>query len=349
MLNQLAVFKRFTSSVGSGVLCLLVLGLGLVQVNQVQAQSTALTQTPVQTTASDYPNKPITMVVPFAPGTLTDILARILSNKMAEILGQPVIAENKAGADGNIGANFLLASPPNGYTLLVGAASIGAINVTLHKNAKYDPQRDFVAITNIATVTNVLVIGPHVPAKTVPELLTLLKTQSMSFGSSGAGGSMHLSGEMFKKMVQADMIHVPYKSSPAVVNDVIGGRVDMMFCNMPICLPLIRSGKLTALGVTSAGRSELLPDVPSIAEAGLKGYEVEGWFGLYAPKATPPEIVAKLNQVAVKVLQDPEIKSRLLAQGAVTVGDSQEHFDAFTRQERVKWAKIIKEAGIELE
>jgi len=345
MLNQLAVFKRLTASLVSGVL--FCLGLGLAQTTQ--AQSNASAQTPVKTSTSDYPNKPITLVVPFAPGTLTDILARILANKMAESLGQPVIAENKAGADGNIGANFLLASQPNGYTLLVGPTSIGAINVTLHKNAKYDPQRDFVAITNIATVTNVLVIGPHVAAKTLPELLALLKTQSMSFGSSGAGGSMHLSGEMFKKMAQADMIHVPYKSSPAVVNDVMGGRVDMMFCNLPICLPLIRSGKLTALGVTSAGRSELLPDVPSIEEAGLKGYEVEGWFGLYAPKATPPEIIAKLNQVAVQALQDPEIKSRLLSQGAVTVGDSPEHFDAFGRQERAKWAKIIQEAGIELE
>ena len=299
--------------------------------------------------AADYPNKPITMVVPFAAGTLTDILARTLSAKLAESLGQPVIAENKAGADGNIGANFLMASQPNGYTLMVGATSIGAINVTLHKNAKYDPHRDFVAITNIATVNNVLVIGPHVPAKNLSDLLALLKTQSMTFGSSGAGGSMHLSGEMFKKMAHADMIHVPYKSSPAVVNDVIGGRVDMMFCNLPICLPLIRAGKLTALGVTSTARSALLPDVPTIAEAGLAGYEVEGWFGLYAPKATPAAIIEKINQAAVKALHEPEMTARLLAQGAVTVGDSQPHFDAFTRAERVKWAKIIQDAGIELE
>lgn len=302
---------------------------------------------PAQT--STYPDKPITMVVPFAPGTLTDILARILANKLAESLGQPVIAENKAGADGNIGANFLMAAPANGYTLMVGPTSIGAINVTLHKNARYDPQRDFVAITNIATVTNVLVVSPDVPAKSVQELLALLKTKGLSFGSSGAGGSMHLSGEMFKSMAHADMIHIPYKSSPAVVNDVIGGRVDMMFCNLPICLPLIRSGKLTALGVTSTTRSALLPDVPTISEAGLTGYEVEGWFGLYAPKGTPPEVVARLNAAAVKILQDPDVKGRLLAQGAVTVGDSSEHFDQFARQERVKWARIIQDAKIELE
>ena len=347
MLNQFSVFKRLPVWGMLGVL--LCFGLGSWQTTHAQAPSSV--PTPVQSVQSvgDYPNKPITMVVPFGPGTLTDVLARLMASKLAEGLGQSVIAENKAGADGNIGANFLLSAKPDGYTLMVGATSIGAINVTLHKNTKYDPHRDFVGITNIATVTNVLVIGPHVPAKNLSELLALLKKQSMTFGSSGAGGSMHLSGEMFKKMAQADMIHVPYKSSPAVVNDVIGGRVDMMFCNLPICLPLIRAGKLNALGVTSAERSALLPEVPSIAEAGLKGYEVEGWFGLYAPIATPAAVVAKLNQVAVKALQDPEMKRQLLSQGAVTVGDSQEHFDAFTRQERAKWAKIIQEAGIELE
>lgn len=347
MLNQFSVSKRLPVwGMRGALLC-----LGLVGWQSAGAQVPSNVSTSVQSVQSvgDYPNKPITMVVPFGPGTLTDILARLMASKLAEGLGQSVIAENKAGADGNIGANFLLAAKPDGYTLMVGATSIGAINVTLHKNTKYDPQRDFVGITNIATVTNVLVIGPHVPAKNLSELLALLKKQSMTFGSSGAGGSMHLSGEMFKKMAQADMIHVPYKSSPAVVNDVIGGRVDMMFCNLPICLPLIRAGKLNALGVTSAERSALLPQVPSISEAGLKGYEVEGWFGLYAPIATPAAVVAKLNAVAVKALQDPEMKRQLLSQGAVTVGDSPEHFDAFAREERAKWAKIIKEAGIELE
>lgn len=347
MSNQSVVFKRLPVWCMRGML--FCLGFAVLPVTQAQSPASAASPVQAVQLAADYPNKPITMVVPFAPGTLTDILARIMASKLAEGLGQSVIAENKAGADGNIGANYLMAAKPDGYTLMVGATSIGAINVTLHKNAKYDPHRDFVGITNIATVTNVLVIGPHVPAKNLSELLALLKKQSMTFGSSGAGGSMHLSGEMFKKMAHADMIHVPYKSSPAVVNDVIGGRVDMMFCNLPICLPLIRAGKLTALGVTSSQRSALLPDVPSISEAGLTGYVVEGWFGLYAPIATPAAIVAKLNQVAVKALQDPEIKSQLLSQGAVTVGDSPVHFDAFTRQERAKWAKIIQEAGIELE
>jgi len=309
--------------------------------------SALLAQTAVaQNSVADYPNRPLTIIVPFAPGTLTDILARIIANKLAVALGQPVIAENKAGADGNIGANVLMAAQPNGYTLMVGPTSIGAINVTLHKNIKYDPQRDFVGITNIATVTNVLVVGPQVPAKNLSELLSILKTKSYTFGSSGAGGSMHLSGEMFKKMANADMIHVPYKSSPAVVTDVMGGRVEMMFCNLPICLPLIKTGKLTALGVTSETRSALLPDVPTISEAGLTGYVVEGWFGLYAPKGTPSEIIAKLNTETTKILRDPEIKEQLLAQGAVTVGDSSEHFEQFAKEERARWAKIIHDAGI---
>jgi tripartite-type tricarboxylate transporter receptor subunit TctC len=299
--------------------------------------------------AATYPNKPITIIVPFGPGTLTDVLARIIASKLSVALGQPVVAENKAGADGNIGASYVATAAADGYTLMVGSTSIGSINVILHKNIKYDPQRDFIGITNLVTVPNVLVIGPQVQATNIKELLALQKTKSFSYGSSGAGGSMHLSGEIFKKMAQVEMVHVPYKSSPAVINDILGGRVEMMFCNLPICLPLIQSGKLKALGVTSTKRSELLPDVPSIAEAGLPGYEVSGWFGLYAPKATPPDIVAKLNFETVKILNDPQIKAQLLSQGAVTIGDTSEQFNQYALEERQRWAKIIKEANIEID
>ena len=293
-----------------------------------------------------YPSKPTTIIVPFGPGTLTDVLARIVASKLSVALAQPVVVENKAGADGNIGAAYVASAPADGYTLMVGSTSIGSINVTLHKNIKYDPQRDFIGITNLVSVPNVLVIGPQVAAKNIKELLALQKVKSFSYGSSGAGGSMHLSGEIFKKMAQVEMVHIPYKSSPAVINDIIGGRVEMMFCNLPICLSLIQSGKLTALGVTSAKRSELLPEVPTIAEAGLAGYEVSGWFGLYAPKATPPDIVEKLNLETVKILNDPQIKAQLLAQGAVTVGDTSAHFNQYALDERHRWAKIIQDAGI---
>ncbi|MEI6836818.1 MAG: tripartite tricarboxylate transporter substrate binding protein [Alcaligenaceae bacterium] len=299
-----------------------------------------------QAQTATYPSKPTTIIVPFGPGTLTDVLARIVASKLSLALAQPVVVENKAGADGNIGAAFVASAPADGYTLMVGSTSIGSINVTLHKNIKYDPQRDFIGITNLVSVPNVLVIGPQVEAKNIKELLALQKAKSFSYGSSGAGGSMHLSGEIFKKMAQVEMVHVPYKSSPAVINDIIGGRVEMMFCNLPICLSLIQSGKLTALGVTSAKRSELLPEVPTIAEAGLAGYEVSGWFGLYAPKATPLDIVEKLNLETVKILNDPQIKAQLLAQGAVTIGDTSAHFNQYALEERHRWAKIIQDAGI---
>lgn len=296
-----------------------------------------------------YPNKPITMVVPFGPGTVTDILARTVGARLSAVFGQPVIVENKAGADGNIGAGYVAAAAPGGYTLLVGPTSTNAINPSLHKNLKFDPQRDFVAITNLATVANVLVVGPQVPARSLKELIAALGKQQYSFASSGAGGSMHLSGELFKKMSNTDMLHVPYKSSPAAVNDVLAGRVEMMFCNMPVCLPHIRAGKLVAIAVTSAQRSALLPHVPTVAEAGLPGYNVEGWFGLFAPTGTPAEVVTKLNTEVVRMLKDPKTKELLLAQGAEPVGDSPEEFGAFVKSERERWARVIRDAGITLE
>jgi tripartite-type tricarboxylate transporter receptor subunit TctC len=221
--------------------------------------------------------------------------------------------------------------------------------VLLHKNIKYDPQRDFVGITNLISVPNVLVVGSHVPAKNLKELLALQKQKSFSYGSSGAGGSMHLSGEIYKKMAGVEMVHIPYKGTTPVINDIIGGRVEMMFCNLPVCLSLIKSGKLTALGVTSATRSSLLPDVPTLAEAGLPGFDVSGWFGLFAPKGTPPDIVAKLNAETVKILNDPQFKADFLSRGAVTIGGSSEAFTKYAADERVRWAKIIEEAKITLE
>ena len=259
-----------------------------------------------QAQASNYPNKPITIVAPFAAGTLTDILTRTVANKLAIALGQPVVAENKTGAD-------------------------------------------FVGITNLISVPNVLVVGSHVPAKNLKELLALQKQKSFSYGSSGAGGSMHLSGEIYKKMAGVEMVHIPYKGTTPVINDIIGGRVEMMFCNLPVCLSLIKSGKLTALGVTSATRSSLLPDVPTLAEAGLPGFDVSGWFGLFAPKGTPPDIVAKLNAETVKILNDPQFKEEFLNRGAITIGGSSAAFTKYAADERVRWGKIIEEAKITLE
>ncbi len=300
--------------------------------------------------AAPYPSKPIQLVVPFAAGSVTDLLARIVAQRLGEALGQPVVVDNKAGADGNIGAAYVAAAAPDGYTLMMGAASTNAINPSLHKNLRFNPLRDFAPITNVASVPNVLVVGPQVPARTVKDFIQAARTEKYSFASSGAGGSMHLSGELFKVMTQTpDLLHIPYKGGSAPVADVMGGRVSAMFCNLPLCLQHIRAGKLTALGVTSPRRSPLLPDVPTIAQAGVPGYEVEGWFGLFAPAAVPKPILQRLNAEVVHILKDAKVKELLLAQGAEPVGNSPEEFAAFVKKEHDRWAKIIQDTGITLQ
>jgi tripartite-type tricarboxylate transporter receptor subunit TctC len=301
-------------------------------------------------TAAPYPSKPIQLVVPFAAGSVTDLLARIVAQRLGEALGQPVVVDNKAGADGNIGAAYVAAAAPDGYTLMMGAASTNAINPSLHKNLRFNPLRDFAPITNVASVPNVLVVGPQVPARTVKDFIQAARTEKYSFASSGAGGSMHLAGELFKVMTQTpDLLHIPYKGGSAPVTDVMGGRVSAMFCNLPLCLQHIRAGKLTALGVTSPRRSPLLPDVPTIAQAGVPGYEVEGWFGLFAPAAVPKPILQRLNAEVVHILKDAKVKELLLAQGAEPVGNSPEEFAAFVKKEHDRWAKIIRDTGITLQ
>lgn len=298
---------------------------------------------------ASYPNKPIHMVVPFAAGSVTDILARIVAQRLGEALGQSVVVDNKPGADGNIGAAFVATAPADGYTLLMGAASTNAINPSLHKNLRFDPLRDFAPITNVATVPNVLVVGPQVAARNVKEFIDAARLQKLTFASSGAGGSMHLSGELFKASTRTpNLLHVPYKGGSAPVTDVMGGRVSAMFCNLPLCLQHIRSGKLTALGVTSPKRSPLLPEVPTIAEAGVPGFAVEGWFGLFAPAAVPKPIVQRINAEVVKILQDPKVKEQLLTQGAEPADSAPEQFETFVKMEHDRWAKIIADAGITL-
>ena len=299
--------------------------------------------------AQPYPNKQVQVVVPFAAGSVTDLLARSVAQGLADALGQTFVVDNKSGADGNIGAGFVAAAAPDGYALLMGAASTNAINPSLHKNLKFNPLRDFAPITNVAAVPNVLVVGPQVAARNVKEFIAAAGKDKFSFASSGAGGSMHLSGELFKVMTRTDMLHVAYKGGSAPVTDVIGGRVSAMFCNLPLCLPHIRSAKLTALAVTSGRRSPLLPDVPTMAEAGVAGYDVVGWFGLFAPAAVPRPIINKLNAEVVRILSDPKVKESLLAQGAEPVGDTPEAFTRFVQREHDRWAKVIKDTGITLE
>jgi Uncharacterized protein conserved in bacteria len=296
-----------------------------------------------------YPEKPIRLVVPFDTGSVTDLLARITATELSQSLGQPVVVENRPGAGGNIGAAYVAKAPADGYTLLLGPASTNAINPSLYRNLPFDPLKDFAPITNVASVTNVLVVHPDVPARSVGELIELARKNQYAYASGGAGGSQHLSGEMFKSMSKTDILHVPYKGGGAALADLLSNRVQMMFCNLPVCLPHIQSGKLVALGVTSRKRSELLPNVPTVAERGLPEYEVDGWFGLFAPAGTPSEVIAKLNGEMQKILSSDAVRQQLLAQGATADPRTPEDFARFVKAEHDKWAQVIRAANISIE
>ena len=297
-------------------------------------------------TQAAYPTKPIRLVVPFGAGSVTDTLARIVGNKLGEAWSQPVIVDNRAGADGNIGTGYVASAERDGYTLLFGAASTNAVNPSLHRNLKFDAMRDFVPVINVASVPNVLVVHPSVPATSVKSLIDALHKQRYAFASGGAGGSQHLSAELFMSMTKTEMLHVPYKGGSPALTDLLAGRVQMMFCNLPLCLPHIRAAKLVPLGVTSAQRTPLLPDVPTIAEAGVPGYVVDGWFGLFAPTGTPDAIVRKLNTEVARILQEPEVRKQLLDQGAVPGAGSPDAFAKFVRTEHDRWAEVIRRANI---
>jgi tripartite-type tricarboxylate transporter receptor subunit TctC len=297
--------------------------------------------------AQAWPSKPIKWIVPFAAGGTTDILARTVGEKLAVALGQPVIIENKPGAGGGLGADFVAKSAPDGYTLLGGTISTHAINASLYKDLPYDPVRDFVPITLIARVPNMLVVNNDVPAKNVAELIVLMKKNpgKYTFASSGNGTSQHLSGELFKNIAGVDMQHIPYKGSPPALQDVMGGSVTMTFDNITTAWPLAKGGKLRALGVTTAKRSPVAPEVPTLAEAGLAGYEIGSWQGVFAPAGTPPDIVKRLNTEMVRIINLPEVKDKLLALGAEPVGNSSEEFTAFVKAEVVKWGDVVKKSG----
>ena len=301
--------------------------------------------------AQAWPSKPIKWVVPFAPGGTTDILARTVGEKLALALGQPVIIENKPGAGGGVGAEFTAKSAPDGYTIMGGTISTHAINASLYKNLPYDPVKDFVAITLIARVPNMLVVNPAVPAKDVKELIALLKANpnKYSFASSGNGTSQHLSGELFKAMSGTDMQHIPYKGSPPALQDVMGGQVTMTFDNITTAWPLAKAGKLRALAVTTAKRSSVAPEVPTLAESGLPGFEVGSWQGVFAPAGTPPEIVKRLNAEIVKALNLPDVREKLSGLGAEIVADSPEEFSALVKAEVEKWAEVVKKSGAKVD
>ncbi len=297
--------------------------------------------------AQAWPTKPVKIVVPFPPGGTTDILARAIGFDLTKAWSQPIIVENRPGAGGNIGAEAVAKSPADGYTLLMGTVGTHGINPSVYKKMAYDAIKDFAPVTLVALVPNMLVVHPSVPVKSVGELIALAKKQpgKLTFASSGNGTSIHLSGALFETLAGVDLVHVPYKGSSPAIIDLLAGQVNMMFDNMPSALPYVKSGKLRALAVTSARRSPAMPELPTIAEAGVKGYEASSWFGMLAPAGTPKDVVAKANGAILKSLSTPDIKEKLSSQGAEPAGDTPEKFAAFIRAEIDKWAKVVKASG----
>ncbi|MBD8658008.1 tripartite tricarboxylate transporter substrate binding protein [Oxalobacteraceae sp. CFBP 13730] len=306
-----------------------------------------LALTPLAAQAQAFPTKAITIIVPFSAGGTTDILARVLGQFISKDLGQPVIIDNRAGAGGNIGTQLVARAAPDGYTILMGTVGTHAINQSLYPKLAFDPIKDFAPLTRVALVPNLLVANPAQPFKTVKELMAYAKANpgKVTFGSSGSGTSIHLSGELFKQMAGVDIQHVAYKGSAPAVNDLLGNHIAIMFDNMPSAIGHVKAGKLRPLAVTTAQRSPALPDVPTIAEAGVPGYEATSWFGLLAPAGTPAPVVTKLNAAILKALADPDVKKKLLEQGAEPAGETPAQFAAFIASETVKWGKIVKQSG----
>ncbi|MBR8654503.1 tripartite tricarboxylate transporter substrate binding protein BugE [Achromobacter sp. Marseille-Q0513] len=300
--------------------------------------------------ADAYPSKPIRLIVPFAAGGTTDIVARIVSEGLTRELGQAVVVENRGGGGGSIGADALVRSTPDGYTLGVATVSTMATNPATNPQNPYDPIKDFTPITNLVNVPNVLTVNPSVPAKTLAEFITLLKNNpgKYSYASSGTGGISHLDGELFKSLTGTDMVHVPYRGSGPALNDVIAGQVNAQFDNLPSSMPHIQAGKLRALAIEAPKRLPSLPDVPNFAEAGLPQMDNMAWYGLVAPAGTPQAVVARTPAAAVKVLKDPKIAQRLADGGSLVDGSTPAEYAALIKRELELRQRIAKDRDIKL-
>ena len=300
--------------------------------------------------AQAFPNKPIKVLVPFPAGGTVDFFARTLAPKLSEALGQTVLVENRPGAGGNIATEAVAKAAPDGYTLLMGS-EIVAINTSLYSKLNYDPLKDLAPIVLVGTVPNILIVNPAVPANNVKELIALgkNKTANLSYASTGQGTSTHLSTELFKNMTGMEAVHVPYKGGPPAIADLLGGQVNMMFINMPTGIAHVRSGKVKILAVSSKKRVAQLPDVPTVEEAGVKGFVTYAWSGLFAPAGTPREVVTRLNQEVVKLLKLPAIREQLAGQGAEAVGDTPEEFGLFMRNEVAQWAHMVRTSGAKVD
>ncbi|OZI71834.1 Bug family tripartite tricarboxylate transporter substrate binding protein [Bordetella genomosp. 12] len=299
-----------------------------------------------------YPDHPVTLVVPFPPGGPTDAMARRLAEGLKDQLGQTVVVENRGGAGGNIGAEYVARAKPDGYTLLFGTSGPLAINVSLYKNQGYDPRTSFTPIVRIGHLPNILVVHPSVPAHNEQELIAYARShpEQLSYASSGNGASSHLAGVLFNNMAQTRILHVPYKGTGPALNDLVGGQVSMSFTDILTALPFVQSGKLRPIGLASAERSASLPDLPTLAEQGLPGYDVSVFFGIVAPKGTPPEIVDKLNKAFINTLDSAAVNETLTRQGIVPAKErSPQALQTFINEEVDKWGKVIHEANISID
>ena len=303
-----------------------------------------------------WPSKPVKIVVPFAPGGTTDILARAMAPELSKAFGQSFIVENRAGAGGNLGSDIVAKSAPDGYTILMGTVGTHGINVALYEKMPFDPVKDFAPITLIAGVPNVMVMNAdkakQLNINHVADFIKVAKASpgKLNMASSGNGTSIHLAGELFKSMSGTYLVHFPYRGSGPALLDLVGGTMDVMFDNLPSALPHIKSGKLKALAVTSSQRSAVLPDVPTVEEAGnLKGYEASSWFGLLAPAGTPPDIVNRLQQESAKAMNNPAVKEKLLSQGAMPSGNTPADFSKMIGFEIKKWAQVVKVSGAKVD
>jgi tripartite-type tricarboxylate transporter receptor subunit TctC len=306
---------------------------------------------PAAVSAQSYPAKSVRWISPFAPGGGADVTSRAIAQKLTETWGQQVVVDNRGGAGGNIGVELGAKAAPDGYTITLGTIGPMAINVSLFAKLPYDPVKDFIAITQAADTLNALVVHPSLPVKNVREFIALARKRpgELNFGSSGPGATDHLAGELFNLLAGVKMVHVPYKGGAPAMLDLMAGNVQLVFATIATSLGQIQAGKIRVLGMAGTRRFELLPEVPTVAEAGLRGFEVNNWYGVYVPTGTPKEVVSKIHTDVVKALQTSEVKKRLLDSGIIAVWSTPEQFAAFQQAETRKWAKVIKDANIKVE
>lgn len=301
--------------------------------------------------AQTWPSKPVHFIVPFPAGGSTDIVARLIADRLSQSLNQTFVVENRAGAGGTLGSDLVAKAAPDGYTMLIGTSSTHAIAASLYSKLPYDPVRDFAPVTLLGTATIVLVVHPSVPVRSVTELIALgkAKPDALTFASSGNGGISHLTAEYFKSLAGIQMQHIPYKGDSPMIVDLVAGRVSLAFGTAVAFLPYVRSGKVHALAVTNAQPTAIAPGLPTVASSGLPGFEALQWFGILMPAGTPKEIVARLNAETVRILNLADVKERLQSLGFEVVADSPEQFAAFMRSETVKWGKIVRDSGAKID